>query len=660
MNGQCDKFWICKRKLVIVMAYVSSFPQLRVVLMLLAMVYSSCKTFSDQEATNASSLKGVYDSFNILRLVAADYPGSPYAAGVYTFQICKSYGDPNCTFAFLNAAKQPVPVRIDLIPNQDLTAAERAYLKSVNTEYQKYASAIRSKKMRQAGVKSYEDEDREVLVTTAVGGGAYVFGKSLAAKRGVGLERLEKDLRTLERQMNMWSKDVDKSRFMIRGLLNHPDGTPEQVAKSLIDREVSGGKGVFDEDLIKWLDAEGLPAPLRSWLRHNKLSIDHYLLDPENFMKFILSEDHVPADQLKVFKDIAPEFPEKYFPGGRDLPYKQRSRVFDWASSEQLRAHYFDENVISPAMKQYLVKQHGKIDGSLLFKAGLRERIVQSILSHNKVGSEQHLELLQRANPYPKGDMINYYLGLDDAHNIGSLAWEQKYMISGVPNYKLRQGFAQGITHQQKAFLAVRYHFGRSSHFGYRSLSRISDWREAAAVYKQTKVEHGLLANYIDELESGSIIKLGRRVGDLSGVPKNRSALGNGILGFMAKRHRVGAAVAGTIAAVAVTFSTKKLAEAKGKAAAELTLATDGADLILDGSSLLWKTEHEGAEDYEEVSDMQAVLDNIIRFQHNLWLDDEDDLAEVKIAYTCWASASADTHCVQVKHKDNTHVTERY
>ena len=158
-----------------------------------------------------------------------------------------------------------------------------------------------------------------------------------------------------------------------------------------------------------------------------------------------------------------------------------------------------------------------------------------------------------------------------------------------------------------------------SLHHGYTNLFNLDEFRAATHDLKRVRVTIRVTENNIrsvktniDELTSfrpKPTVNLGRKLGDMQGLP-HRPGVVNGILGFVAKRHWVSAVIAGTIAAGTVTFSSRKLASQQGSRR------------------------------------LRRNWPQMVQFQHNIWLGDEDELAEVKIAYQCMP-ISTQIHCVQ-------------
>ena len=306
------------------------------------------------ENDDSSSLKGVRDEKYLLGLT--DLEGSP---GTYTFVVCahengeikhkpkSRESKDQCSYAFLNDQRKPIPISVDFFPEEDLTVKELDYFKTISSQYWGYRSQLRDDAYDTPAALS-----KVTGVTLGGGAGAFAFGKYLKIKHDA-LDSFESGLKwPLEEKI-----DKLENKFKVMSGHTHSDALAAKAVRNLIDAEVLANESVFDDSLVKWLDAEGLPSAVRAFLSNNGFSIGHYLQNPYAFYHELLTD----AQRQALVSVLGQESDE--------LGYSF------------VRVTALDD-MVGAAMRAWLVQSGQAVNATLLFKARLRETIVNQFLKN--------------------------------------------------------------------------------------------------------------------------------------------------------------------------------------------------------------------------------------------------------------------------------------
>ena len=402
------------------------------------------------ESEGSSSLKGVRDDHYLLGLV--DLEDSP---GTYTFVVCAHKDgevkkQPNsrdkedqCTYAFLNDQRKPVPISVDFFPEEDLSVKELAYLKTVSSQYWSYRRKMRD--------NAYDSPDGiEKVAQVSIGGGAvgYAFGRPLKGQN-IKLDNLEKNKWPLYDRLE---KLENKFKVMTDYTLD--DDQAAKAVRNLIKQEVLANESVFDDNLVKWLDAEGLPSSIRAFLSNNGFSIGHYLQNPYAFYNELLTDVQRQA-LVSVLGQESDELGYNSF---------ARVRVLD--------------DMVAASMKAWLVQSGQAVDARLLFKAGLRETIVNQFLKKYGWNKDSVLARMGSARALPKSAMMNYHMGIEDPHHLelmrstkfhhlsdvrlpfsdvksSNFYGEFSDMMKSAQKFNIKHAFAKGVSNHYDIFYNV-------------------------------------------------------------------------------------------------------------------------------------------------------------------------------------------------------------
>ena len=268
------------------------------------------------EQASSSQLHGAYDSTYLLRLVQAEHSQS----GVYSFETCLHTDgiatEQSCVPTFKNKANQAVQITLNTIENNQLTPQESQHIAFMSQEYAQYHNQI---KLNSAPVSN--------TIAIGLGGTAGGIGGHYAFKKFAH--------RVVPNPTDTEAQILELDTIIKRGTANAED--PLTTIRSMIDQEAT--ETVFEPKMISFLDNVGLPAEMRSWLRINKLSSGHYLLNPSKFFDHLLTKNQ-QAEFKKAFGSM-----EKF------------------------------KSIIHKKMTLWMLDEYNKIDAMMIFKPQFRELI---------------------------------------------------------------------------------------------------------------------------------------------------------------------------------------------------------------------------------------------------------------------------------------------
>ena len=268
------------------------------------------------DTTPASKLHGAYDDQYLLRLVSQK--GKP---GIFAFETClHDQGiarQGTCVSALKNLKGEPVPISIEVIASEQLTSKEVEILAAVKRQHRQYTAALLDSQQQM-----WADYD---VVTIGLVGPGLVIGGALGVKGSVenisDTElRIAKDHTELFRaesrfenaSIKLDENSVAFERFIATSEVHlknevarlsaylgeyndHGKITALRAQNKSVDfvkklAEYNAKYSIFNGDMVQWLDAEGLPEPLRKTLKARGLSIEEYLRKPSALDELIFNQ----------------------------------------------------------------------------------------------------------------------------------------------------------------------------------------------------------------------------------------------------------------------------------------------------------------------------------------------------------------------------------
>ena len=562
------------------------------------------------EAPAASQLHGAYDDQYLLRLVSQE--GKP---GIFAFETClHDQGvarQGTCVSALQNLKGEPVPISIEVIANKQLSSDETKMLAAVKQQHKQYMAAL---------AEPLQQRRSAEIVTVGLGGPGLMMGSGMGknyyhirleeVQEGINKAKYEVDYakeRLATKTDELAQTSAAFERFIVTSeahLKNEAARLSEylgdyndvnkmvklraqndlvDLAKVLEQYNVRGIRSsfvssIFDQEMVKWLDEQGLPETLRKTLQTRGLSIDEYLRRPSAFDSLIADNY---GNNKQAFEDIV------------------RSSMRSWKQRDPASNDFID-----PKFRQ--LKRHIKLGGSTLDVRG-------AIARFDKYRLELHSRF--KTKDSYKAMLSNYELNavrLDSYDRLRAINQLLDDVAKGVRSKELiHQGIAELMAGRYNT-LEGKTLFGASQNL-------------------QAKVAG--LESRVDEL-----LRHETFVPDHYYYKPRQGVGQQGLLGMLQDMSKLKAVKIASIAALVIGFGASISTVPLMMSAADnygddkheeswLALLESGqADLITDFSSSLWTP---GATEHVTVPSVQELMVHITLFQRELWFGATSDAPDV-------------------------------